>query len=106
MQDAASTVLVIEDDESLRFVLEAGLGIWGYRAISAADGAIALKLVQQVSPHLILVDLSMPVMDGASSHGLTMRRQGRMRQSSCSPADLTAPRPRAKSARRRTSTSH
>jgi len=66
-------VLVIEDDEHLREVMEVLLSIEGCEARSAQDGGEALAIVRTWHPDLILLDLYMPGMDGRAF--LTTYRQ-------------------------------
>jgi len=61
---AGSTVLVVEDDQDLQFTLRGVLEEHGYRVAAARDGQEALSLLARISPALIMVDLTMPVMDG------------------------------------------
>ena len=59
------SVLVIEDDENIRAVIEHVLAFEGYPVHSACDGQEALELLERIpEPGLILVDLTMPVMSG------------------------------------------
>jgi CheY-like chemotaxis protein len=60
----AQSVLVVEDDEALREVIEWTLADEGYAVETAENGAIALERVSGRSPKLILLDMRMPVMDG------------------------------------------
>src|SRR3954468_14457884 len=62
--DGPGRVLVIEDDEHLREVMEALITIEGCDARSAANGNEALKVVEAWQPDVILLDLYMPGMDG------------------------------------------
>jgi CheY-like chemotaxis protein len=55
---------VIEDDKSLRDVMEVLISIEGCEARSAADGAEALEIIRTWEPDVILLDLHMPGMDG------------------------------------------
>jgi CheY-like chemotaxis protein len=57
-------VLVVEDDEDLREVLELFLDSIGIRHISASNGREALAALSLRAPALILLDMRMPVMDG------------------------------------------
>lgn len=61
------TVLVVEDTldsrELMRFVLEAD----GYRVLEAADGVGAVDLAQREQPDAILMDMSLPLMDGCQA---------------------------------------
>ncbi|MBI2835118.1 MAG: sigma-54-dependent Fis family transcriptional regulator [Acidobacteria bacterium] len=58
------TVLVVDDDESLRRVVDYNLGEEGYRVLTAPDGAAGLHAFQQASIDLVLTDVRMPDMDG------------------------------------------
>lgn len=63
--DAASTVLVVEDDEDLLQVTSRILRAQGYRVIEAAHGLEALEVVQRDgAPDLLVTDLVMPTMTG------------------------------------------
>jgi len=57
-------ILVVDDDESLREQIVALLRDEGYRALGAANGREALDVLETDTASLILLDLSMPVMDG------------------------------------------
>ena len=59
-------VLVIDDDADAREMLAALLCKRGYSVATAADGCQALELLRSIRPAVILVDLIMPVMDGAT----------------------------------------
>ena len=56
-------VLVVDDDRTLRRLCETTLR-GEYRVVLAGDGEEALRLVYEHRPELILLDISMPVMDG------------------------------------------
>lgn len=58
------TVLVIDDDESLRRVVEYNLGEDGYRVLTAADGRSGLQRFQEAGVDLVLTDVRMPEMEG------------------------------------------
>jgi DNA-binding response OmpR family regulator len=58
------TLLVIEDQASVRALLLDYLKEQGYRVEQAADGAQGLALARQIQPDLILLDIMMPSMDG------------------------------------------
>lgn len=67
MQTATATSVLVVDDEPqvvwmLRFSLEAD----GYRTLEARDGRAALEEIRQHRPDLVLLDVMMPVMDGWS----------------------------------------
>ena len=58
------TILLIDDEESLRFIFGTCLREHGYRVIEAASGEAGLELARQQLPDLILTDISMPGMSG------------------------------------------
>jgi two-component system, OmpR family, response regulator len=58
------TLLVVEDDNTLREVLSYNLRKEGYNILEAADGAKALELFRSADPSLIVLDLMLPVMSG------------------------------------------
>lgn len=58
------TILVVDDYDSLREVTRQALESYGYRVVEAADGLEAISLAQSARPDLILMDLSMPTLDG------------------------------------------
>jgi DNA-binding response OmpR family regulator len=60
------TILVVDDDESIREFIEWALDSRGHTVVCAADGATALAMLEDVRPDLILLDLRMPVMDGVA----------------------------------------
>jgi two-component system phosphate regulon response regulator PhoB len=57
-------VLVIEDEEDLRQVLEYNLRQAGHEVLSAARGREGLRLAQQERPDLVLLDLMLPDVSG------------------------------------------
>jgi two-component system, chemotaxis family, chemotaxis protein CheY len=60
----SGTILVVDDDETLRWVLFWVLTDEGYSVMEAPDGAVALARVHEATPSLILLDMRMPVLDG------------------------------------------
>lgn len=59
------SVMVVDDDADIRMSVQIVLETYGYRAITAGDGAEALdKLEAGERPSLIILDLMMPGMDG------------------------------------------
>ncbi len=57
-------ILVIDDDTSLRRVLEYNLQEEGYDVAAAASGEEGLRLFQQLQPDLVITDMKMSGMDG------------------------------------------
>jgi putative two-component system response regulator len=62
--DAQPRVMVVDDEERIRRVMEAYLSPSGYRIVHARDGGEALDRARKEPPDLILMDIMMPVMDG------------------------------------------
>ncbi len=60
----AATILVIDDDESIRDLLRMHLSAAGYEVNAAPDAIVAGYLVLRSPPDLIICDISMPHMDG------------------------------------------
>ena len=59
-----STVLVVDDDANIRATVRLCLETDGYAVDQAADGGAALGRIRRDPPDLVLLDLSMPRMDG------------------------------------------
>ncbi len=57
-------VLLIEDDPSIVAGLELNLSLEGYEVLTAADGEQGYRLAAQKAPHLILLDIMLPGMNG------------------------------------------
>ena len=64
LRETSGDVLVVDDDRAIRELLRAVLQKNGWSVREASDGAEALDAVQSAVPALILLDLTMPVMDG------------------------------------------
>ena len=67
MKRKQQLVLVVEDFEDNRFMLRKLLEMAGYRVIEATDGEQAILLAEQEQPALILMDLSLPRLDGLAA---------------------------------------
>jgi two-component system, cell cycle response regulator DivK len=59
-----ATILVVEDNELNRDMLTRRLQRRGYETLMAEDGVQGLEAARQSRPSLILMDMSLPVMDG------------------------------------------
>ncbi len=57
-------ILLVEDNEMNRDMLARRLERKGYQVVSAVDGLAGVTMVQTESPDLILMDMSLPVLDG------------------------------------------
>lgn len=64
MSSPKPSILIVEDNDDFRHLLGSFVERKGYEAISASDGSEALEILTQTKPALILMDLSMPVIDG------------------------------------------
>ena len=59
------SVLVVDDDQDVLVSIERGLRLSGFRVLTAPDGAAALRSVAEHAPDAVVLDLNMPVLDGA-----------------------------------------
>lgn len=57
-------VLIVEDDESIRDLLERVFSRGGYAVRTAAEGVEALRLIEQETPQLLVLDLLLPWVSG------------------------------------------
>ncbi len=65
------TVLVVDDDDELRFILGEHMRALGFDMLEANDGPAALELAIERIPDLIIMDVSLPSLDGvAATHAL------------------------------------
>ena len=62
--DDRQVILVVEDDTSLRRVIQFGLEEDGYMVLSAPDGVAGLDLVESAQIDAVISDIRMPRMDG------------------------------------------
>jgi CheY-like chemotaxis protein len=60
-------VLVVDDYADLRTMWRLWLSMWGFDVCEAADGRVATEVALHHPPRIVLMDLSMPVMDGLSA---------------------------------------
>jgi DNA-binding response OmpR family regulator len=63
-EPTGKTILVVEDDATLRGIVLAELEQGGYRAIGIGDGALTLDRVRSLRPSLVVLDIDLPGMDG------------------------------------------
>ena len=57
-------IMVVDDDEDIRLMMRVLLEEDGYGVLEAENGQQAVEMAQSLCPSLILMDLSMPVLDG------------------------------------------
>lgn len=60
----AERILIVDDEASIRRILETRFKMLGYEAITAGDGEEALVLYQKFEPDLVVLDIMMPKLDG------------------------------------------
>jgi two-component system cell cycle response regulator DivK len=59
-----TTILVVDDEASIRALIERRLLIDNYQVITAPDGARAVALACAEQPDLILMDMGLPILNG------------------------------------------
>src|SRR3954451_21671098 len=64
LESMARTILVVEDETTLRETLAEALEAEGYRVVAAADGREALERFRGERPDLVLLDLMLPELSG------------------------------------------
>jgi PleD family two-component response regulator len=57
-------ILVVDDEPHIVQILKFTLEKEGYQVFTAENGQVALELIQSTQPHLVILDIMMPVMDG------------------------------------------
>ena len=75
MQNSGPRVVVVDDEPSIRELLVASLKFAGFEVHDAASGNAALKLINQVKPSLIVLDVMLPDQDGFTL-ARTLRARG------------------------------
>ena len=58
------TVLIVDDDLDSRSICSVLLRHFGYTVVEAADGAEGVRLAKQVRPDIVVMDVTLPVLDG------------------------------------------
>jgi len=66
-QEQIATVLLVEDTEDNRFMMRRLLEMSGYQVVEATNGEEAVRLAKSERPDLVLMDLSLPVIDGLAA---------------------------------------
>jgi two-component system KDP operon response regulator KdpE len=74
MSAAPLRILVIDDEPPIRKLLRVGLSAHGYQIIEASNGKMALDLLSEQTPDLVILDLGLPDMQG---HELLRTMRGR-----------------------------
>lgn len=66
-RDDAATVLLVEDTEDNRQMMRTLLEMSGFRVVEAINGKEAVEVASQIRPQVILMDLSLPFIDGLTA---------------------------------------
>jgi two-component system OmpR family response regulator len=61
---AALRVLVVDDEDNVSFLISSALRLAGYETLTAASGTAAVDEVARFSPHLVVLDIGLPDIDG------------------------------------------
>lgn len=64
MAETSYKILIIEDDSALLEMYKIKFQESGFELLTASDGETGLDLARQEKPHLVLLDIMMPKMDG------------------------------------------
>lgn len=64
MKNLRRKILIVEDEESIRYLLEQNLEFEGFEVLLAEDGEQGLKMAETQNPDLVLLDLMLPKMSG------------------------------------------
>ncbi len=66
IEKEVKTILVVDDEPSIRDLLKYNLGKEGYRIIEAGDGITGLNMALEEKPDIMLLDIMLPKLDGLS----------------------------------------
>jgi CheY-like chemotaxis protein len=67
------TILVVDDEPSVRFMCKQMLGEAGYRVVLAEEGQSALLSALTEQPDLVITDMDMPIFDGNKTISMLQR---------------------------------
>jgi two-component system cell cycle response regulator DivK len=70
------TVMIVEDYDDVRMMMKVLINWYGYDVIEATNGYEAIEKSTQQPPDLILMDLALPLMDGATAMQLIRKIDG------------------------------
>ncbi len=88
-------VIIVEDDPDVLLFLRLNLETAGYETSLAADGATAMRRIDNESPDLVVLDLMLPLMDGWAILAELHRRPTAPRVVVCSARGSTVEQARA-----------
>jgi two-component system alkaline phosphatase synthesis response regulator PhoP/two-component system response regulator VicR len=64
MTDGKRKILLADDEEDIKVIVQMYLETIGYDVVTAFDGLDAVEKAKEIKPDLILMDIMMPVIDG------------------------------------------
>jgi len=64
MDDSTKTILIVDDDQFVTIAYKAGLEHAGYTVLVAENGEDGIRQIIEAQPHLVLLDIIMPKVDG------------------------------------------
>ena len=76
MKSPNKLFLVVEDFEDSRFMMRRLLEMAGYNVLEASDGEQAVQMAVESRPSLILMDLSLPKLDGLAATRQIRQKKG------------------------------
>ncbi|MER7499552.1 response regulator transcription factor [Nonomuraea pusilla] len=76
MSEPEARLLVVDDEPNIRELFSASLRMAGFEVLTAADGRQALKVAEESSPDLVMLDMMLPDIDGMAV-AARLRSRGR-----------------------------
>ncbi|WP_043639224.1 response regulator transcription factor [Nonomuraea candida] len=76
MSEAEARLLVVDDEPNIRELFSASLRMAGFEVLTAADGMEALRVAEESTPDLVMLDVMLPDLDGLAVAG-RLRSRGR-----------------------------
>ncbi|MCF6476425.1 response regulator transcription factor [Nonomuraea sp. MG754425] len=76
MNEPEARLLVVDDEPNIRELFSASLRMAGFEVLTAADGKEALRVAEESSPDLVMLDVMLPDLDGLAVAG-RLRSRGR-----------------------------
>ncbi|MFC4120192.1 response regulator transcription factor [Nonomuraea zeae] len=76
MSEPEARLLVVDDEPNIRELFSASLRMAGFEVLTAADGKEALRVAEESTPDLVMLDVMLPDLDGLAVAG-RLRSRGR-----------------------------
>lgn len=76
MNEPEARLLVVDDEPNIRELFSASLRMAGFEVLTAADGMEALRVAEESTPDLVMLDVMLPDLDGLAVAG-RLRSRGR-----------------------------